>query len=105
MSKLPDFNELTKKLDLDGLVSSVKSMINPEESALQPKEGDKVGELIAECSELTQEMAQQHAELAKNLKTLHSKLNKLFKELNPPEVAKAEGKSEAEAPSEEKKED
>lgn len=95
MSKF-DLSKLTESLDLDNLVSNVKSMINPEGGVINPKEGDALGQHIAEASHLAQEIAEGHVELAKKLKVLNVHLNAVFTELNPPEPkAKAEGEQKA----------
>lgn len=97
MSKF-DLSKLTESLDLDNLVSNVKSMMNPAGGTPHPKEGDALGQHIAEASLLAQELAEGHVELAKKLKVLNGHLNAIFTELNPPEAKeKAEGEKKAAA--------
>lgn len=103
MPKIPDFNELTKKLDLDNLVSSVKSLINPEGGTPQPEEGDKLGELIAQSSMIAQDLAKGHADLAKQLHQLNKNLNQIFTILHPPEDKSKADKAEAKSPADEAK--
>lgn len=88
--------DLTDKLDIDGIVSNVKQMINPEDQMPHPEQGDKVGELIAECSALAHDLWREHEQFARHNEQLHIKLNQLFKELREdPKVMEAEAKKEA----------
>jgi hypothetical protein len=80
MPKLPDFAELTKKLNIEGLVDSVKSAVS---GGVPPKapEGDEVAAQFVEIITLTQNLANAHAEQGKAISAVHSKLNALYKGL------------------------
>ncbi len=78
MAKLPDFSELTKKFDIQGLVDSVKSAVG----STPPKapEGDEVAAKFVEVITLMQNLATSQAEQGKAISTIHSKLNALYKD-------------------------
>ena len=79
--------------------------MNPASGVPKPKEGDALGQHIAEASHLAREVAEGHVELAKKLKVLNGHLNAIFTELNPPETeAKAKADSVQKAAAEAKPE-
>jgi hypothetical protein len=81
MALKPDFTQITKKLDIQGLVSSVKSMINPEGDTPKPVNGDALGEKMAALSMLLQNTAAALTEQGNQLAQANQLLNALFKDL------------------------
>jgi tetraacyldisaccharide 4'-kinase len=77
MAKIPDFSELTKKFDIQGLVDSVKSAVTGGPPPKAP-DGDVVAEKFVELLQITQHALTAHAEQAKLLSTIHQKLNALY---------------------------
>jgi len=108
MAKKPDFSELTKKLDVSGIVNSLKSMINPAGGTPDVDPSDAIGMKIAQVSTLVQEMAKVQAQQTKDLQKVNQLLNGLFQDLealrHPPEQTSeskatvAQEKSEAPKP-------
>lgn len=76
MPKIPDFS----KFDLQSIVNSVKSIINPE-STPNVTEGDPIGAKIVEISSLLQGVANTQEKNAKDLHKINSLLNGLYKDL------------------------
>jgi len=81
MAKLPDFSELTKKFDIQGLVDSVKSAVGGSGSPPKAPEGDEVSAKFVEIITLTQNLANTQAEQGKVITAVHNKLNSLYKDL------------------------
>lgn len=77
----PDFNELTKKLNIQGLMDNVKSMINPEGNTPSVSSGDAMGEKMAKASILLQETTKALDEQVKKLAEINRLINDLFKDL------------------------
>ncbi len=77
----PDFNELSKKLNIQGLIDNVKSMINPEGNTPKPAAGDEMGEKMANISMSLQDCIKALSEQAKSLNTINQGINDLFKDL------------------------
>jgi hypothetical protein len=78
MAKLPDFSELTKKFDIQGLVDSVKSAVSG--APQKAPEGDEVAARFVEAINMVQNLATAHAEEAKMIAAIHTKLNALYKD-------------------------
>lgn len=74
MPKIPDFS----KFDLQSIVNSVKSMINPE---IKVPEGDFIGAKIVEVTKLIQDVSNMHAQAAKDLNKVNDILTSLYREL------------------------
>lgn len=76
MPKIPDFS----KFDLQSIVNSVKSIINPEAT---PKvaEGDPIGAKMVQISTLLQNVANAEAQSAKDLTQINNLLNELYQDL------------------------
>lgn len=80
MAKIPDFSELTKKFDIQGLVDSVKSAVTGGPPPKAP-EGDEVAAKFVELLQLTQHATTTHAEQAAVLSTIYQKLSALYKDM------------------------
>lgn len=95
MPKIPDLSKMVKDLNLDGVVSNIKSMINPE--GIKPEEigEDAILKRIAELSILTKHLASTSDDMAKQCNMLNSGLEMLFKELKTIEEGKANPKDES----------
>lgn len=83
MTKKPDFTELTKKFDLGGIVSNIKSMINAvatsENITVDPN--DAIGTKIVSINELIQQMVTAQTQQAKDLAEVGRLLNELFRDV------------------------
>lgn len=77
----PDLGELSKKLNIQGLVNNVKSMINPEANTPKAASGDAMGEKMASISITLQETMKALNEQVKNLNSINQSINDLFKDL------------------------
>jgi hypothetical protein len=77
MAKIPDFS----KFDFQGIVNSVKSIINPELTPPNVTPGDPIGAKIVQISNLLQKTADAHAQSAKDLTEIHNLLNSLYTDL------------------------
>jgi hypothetical protein len=76
MAKLPDFS----KFDLQGIMNSVKSILNPETTP-RVTEGDPIGAKIVQISTLLQSVATAHSQSGKDLTQINNLLNELYKDL------------------------
>lgn len=96
MPKMPDLSKMVKDLNLEGIVSNVKSMINPE--GIKPEDigEDAIAKRIAELSVLTKHLANTASEMSRECTSLNSALEMLFKELKAIEEAKTKPKAESE---------
>lgn len=74
MPNKPDLGDISKKLNISGIVDNVKSIISPGGVTPKAEEGDVVGLQLAELSLKIQELAAVNAEQAKRL----AQVNKLF---------------------------
>lgn len=81
MPKLPDFSGLTKKLDIQGLVDSVKSAVGGSSTPPKAPEGDEVAAKFVEIITLTHNLINTQSEQAKIIATVNTKLNALYKDL------------------------
>ncbi len=77
MPKIPDFS----KFDLQSIVNSVKSIINPEPTTPKVAEGDPIGTKVVQISTLLQNLTHTHAQAAKDLTEVNNLLNELYKDL------------------------
>lgn len=77
MPKIPDFS----KFDLQSIVNSVKSILNPESATPPVAENDSLGKKIEKISLLLQNTAKQQAQSAKDLAQANGLLNALYKDL------------------------
>jgi hypothetical protein len=81
MPKFPDFSDLTKKFDLQGLMDNVKSAIN-QISQVTPKpapEGDEIAAQFVTLIEKVQRIAKIQAEQAKEIAQVNLMLNELYR--------------------------
>jgi hypothetical protein len=81
MANKPDMGDITKKLNIGGIINNVKSMISPGGQTPQPEDGDVVGMQLAELSLLIQEQATVNAEQAKRLAKTNQLFNAVFNTL------------------------
>ena len=79
--KLPDFNKLVEKIDLQSIVSNVKSIVSPGPEIPTPVEGDAVAKDLVEVIKQVHALADVHAQQAKNIAEINNKLNELCKSL------------------------
>ncbi len=79
MTKIPDFSELTKKLDLQGIVDSVKSAIGTQTPPAEAPDGDSIAAEFVEIITALQQVTKTQSEQAKALDHLGNKLNALYK--------------------------
>ncbi len=77
MPKMPDFS----KFDLQGIVNSIKTIINPEGGAPNVTEGDPIGAKIVQISTLLQTTANAQAQAGKDLTKINTLLNDLYQDL------------------------
>lgn len=88
MVKKPDISDLSKKLDLGGIVKSIKSMINPA-AGPEVNPDDAIGLKIVELTTKVQEMIKAHEAQTRELVQVNALLNALFKDIeslrHPPE--------------------
>ena len=77
MPKIPDFS----KFDLQSIVNSVKTMINPETGTPNVTEGDPIGTKIVEISTLLQSVSAAHAQSGKDLNKINGLLSELYRDL------------------------
>lgn len=95
--------DVTNKFDVNGIINSIKSMINPAGNTPNPNPDDAIGVKIAQLSMLVQQLATAHAEQAKELSKVNKLLNELFKDIetlrNPPENKAETGETETKASS------
>ena len=70
-----------KKFDLQGLINSVKTMINPESNIPTVDPNDAIGVKIAELSTLIQQLVSAQAEHNKELTRANQLLLDLFKDI------------------------
>lgn len=97
MSKF-DLGKLTEKLDLESIVSNVKSMVHP--GGINPddvRDKDAIGKKIMEVAIITEHVANQHKLAAKQLQHLQSALGDLFTVLEAEHKAKVEAAKKAAA--------
>jgi hypothetical protein len=105
MAKMPDFSELSKKIDLQGILDTVKSAIggspNPE-----PVSGDEIAVKLAELKSLVKSLATTHTQQGQTITKVNRKIQALEKDINnfrnlKPEEAEAEqGDKTSEPPDE-----
>ncbi len=101
MPKIPDLSKMVKDLNLEGIVSNVKSMINPEGIKAEDIGEDAIAKRIAELSVLAKHLSATSEDMAKQCNLLNSGLEMLFKELKAIEAANT--KTEPPAPTESQK--
>ncbi len=85
MAKLPNFSELSKKLDLHGIVDSFKSAIGSGPTKIPT--GDDITVKFAELGIMVQKLSTTHAEQSQALADLYTKINNLAKEVQTSTIA------------------
>ena len=96
MADKPDFSDISKKLNIGGLVNNVKSLISPGGATPDPDEDDKVGCQLAELSLLMQELNETNEEQSKRMVEINKLFNLLFEELKAEREAVEEAVHELE---------
>lgn len=90
MAKKPDFSELTKKFDLNGILGGIKSLLNQDGGVPPVDPSDAIGAKIAQLSLMTQQMGKMHQQLAQDFSAASHLLNELYQDLealrHPPTV-------------------
>lgn len=90
MAKKPDLSDITKKIDISGIMNSLKTMINPAGGTPDVDPSDAIGVKIAQISTLVQDMAKAQSEQAKELAKVNQLLNGLYQDLealrHPPQA-------------------
>ena len=82
MPKMPDFSELTKKLDIQGLLETVKTAIGAGTGTpAKAPDGDQIAANFVALLTLTHTLAVTHAEQAKIIADVHRKLDALYKQV------------------------
>ncbi len=81
MAKKPDLSDLTKKIDIGGIVDNIKSMVNPGGGTPDVDPNDALGIKIAQISLKIQELVTAQAEHTKSLSEINKLLNAAFKDL------------------------
>lgn len=95
--------DFTKKMNLQGVLDNIKSLVNPAGETPSPSPDDAVGNKVAELSVLIQELAATNAEQAKKLAKVNRLFNALYKDielLRQPTEEVSEGEKEGVAASE-----
>ena len=81
MAKIPDFSELSKKIDLQGILDTVKSAIggspNPE-----PVSGDEIATKFAELKSLVKSLSSAHTQQGQTITKVNRKIQALEKDIN-----------------------
>jgi hypothetical protein len=77
MPKIPDFS----KLDFQGIVNSLKSVLSSEPTTPTVTPGDPVGEKIVEISTLIKNVVKEQTQCAKDLSRINDLLNNLYQDV------------------------
>lgn len=88
MAKKPELSDITKKFD--GLVSGIKSMINPAGGTPDVDPDDAIGLKIAELSIKVQQLSERHKEQSRALDEVNRLLNGVFRDIEQLRAAHAE---------------
>lgn len=83
-------SDLTKKIDLNGIVKGVKSMINPTGETPDVSDDDALGVKLAQISTLVQSVANIQAQQTKEFAKINKLVNEVYKDieaLRNPEVS------------------
>lgn len=90
MAKIPDFGGFTKKLDIQGLMDTVKSAVSGVGPGPAKVPGnDEIAAKFADVVTAIQTLANANGEQAKLISTLSSKINSLQKDLQAIKGAEA----------------
>lgn len=81
MGDKKDFSDLAKKIDLGGIVSNLKSLVNPEGKTPDVDPDDALGVKIASLSMKVQEASKKQKELSKELDDINHLLNGVFSDV------------------------
>lgn len=76
-----DFNKLKEKLDIGGIMGSLKSMINPSSGTPEVNPDDDLGVKIAQASTLLRQMAEAQQAQVKDLQKVNALLNAIFQDI------------------------
>ena len=81
MVNKPDLSELTKKIDIGGIVDNIKSMVSPGGGTPDVSPNDTLGLKMAEISLKIQELVASQEQHTKSLSEINKLLNAAFKDL------------------------
>ncbi|QLH43510.1 MAG: hypothetical protein HWD59_12915 [Coxiellaceae bacterium] len=87
MAKLPDLTKLTSKFDLQGIVDSVKSVINPGSAIPANLEGDPVAAKLALVSQALDQLSQVHAQQEQQIAKITALINSIYQDLSANKTA------------------
>jgi uncharacterized coiled-coil protein SlyX len=73
--------DFTKKMNLQGVIDNIKSIVNPAGETPNANPDDAIGTSIAELSVMIQELAAATAEQAKKLAKVNKLFNALYKDV------------------------
>ena len=69
---------MIKKFDINQVINSVKSMINPESNTPNPQAGDQLGQKMADLSMLLQQLEKQLSSVSSDLVKANQMVNEIF---------------------------
>ncbi len=81
MALKPDLSDISKKFDINNIVSSIKSLLNPESATPEVDPDDAIGVKIAQLSLMMQQLAKSQAQQAKDFTAVNQLLNELYKDI------------------------
>lgn len=76
-----DLSELTKKIDLNQIVDSIKSLVTPGGGTPEVDPEDAIGVKLAQISILLQELAKNQEQQAKDFMKVNQLINGIYKDL------------------------
>ena|SRR5579871_5483341 len=87
MIKMPNFSELSKKMNLQGVLDNVKSAMSSTVSSDKPPEGDELFNKFTEIMGLMETLTDMHTQQAKAIANIKSKMNELNKDIQTVKMA------------------
>ena len=78
---MADINDLKNKLNIGGIMDSLKTMINPSSGVPEVDPDDDLGLKIVEISTLLKEMTEAQDAQTKNIKKVNELLNIAFQDI------------------------
>lgn len=98
MPKFPDLSKLGEKLNIEGVIDDMKTMISPDKAIPEDASKDPKTALLAEVMMLLDGLATEQSKQAKQMSQLSVKLKELYRLVEPVESEAAQtSKSEVEA--------
>lgn len=80
-NKKPELSDLIKKFDINNLMGSLKSLINPTGGVPEVDPSDAIGLKIAQMSVISQQLAKLSEEQAKEFNRFNTLLNGLYQDI------------------------